>query len=342
MFTVHGGFVPKSAQLEQIRKENAAFVADNGPGKASQKEFLDNLLAGINGVREWSPKEKLSEALALGEKVSKFTMKDNRLEGTDANYKALQAMLTPEELKQLQESGMPTDPAKAQEWLATDTGSLSLGNLLKTSGRAFSYADGTLLAAGQEVTERAGNALSNRALQQQSDIVTGDPSKRPRRGDESAEDYQKRVTEDLRNRLKDPTTTRTLLDAALKGGKDSDNWKNFDKIFNSTLATPEVKEKLGEQIGRQREWLEREDERYSEGLARIKETGGKFVDTDNTSLTADEIKARQKKLAQRRKGLDDISDKYLGGADRAINQKGPVTINAASVIINSKTPSKGS
>lgn len=313
------GFTRKSQMQEQGEEDYNSYVKANYSGSQAPQEFMDELLRGLTGNREWTNVEKLNEVLSRDpSKVSRFSTNKDRIAGTDKNLEVLNS-LSPDELRTLTSMGMPSDPAAIKKWMETGAGSQAIGQVLSASGRAGAFNQGEFVFTSAEEGHAASERLSKKALEKSAPI-SGAPAPK---GDETAAMYEANLKKYISGRF-GKGAEEDLINNALAGGSD------LDKAFKSDLLSQEQKDMIGKKIVAQGDELNSQIAKYDK---MAQEGGGQ---ENGKAISKEEAEGRMKELSSKRAQLEQLGDKYLSNAGQSINSKGTVNISAPQVIIQTK------
>lgn len=300
-YAEHKGFVPLYAQREFAEREYTNLTRENYQGKVSADDFLEDLMRGIYGDRQWNAQEKMNEIIRSGGATTSFELDKDRFKGTEANLKAIRKDLTAEEAAALEALGMPADDAAAMKWMETAEGSMAIQETLRGGGRAFTMMEGRAYTSTTEESHKAADRLSDAA--------------RLRISDET--ETAKRASD--------------LIEAASFAGAKSSQVQDFNRIYGQYAEDPEAKKRFDENIQKQYDQVQASIEWTERGMR-----GDFEYSRDGKEWKKEDFQKNREELVRRAESLEAMGDRRLSSATSATNHKGTMNINVSgNVNINS-------
>lgn len=315
------GFTSKSQMAQQSEEDYNAYARKNYLGEQKPQDFVDELLKGVTGNRDWTNVEKLNEVMRNApSRVKRLSTDQDRISGSDENLKVLQG-LNPEELRALSAKGMPplTDSEAVKKWMASGAGSQAIGEVISSGSRTGAFSQGAFVFSEEGEGHAAADRLSKQAMKKGSPFGQEAPTPA---ADETAGGYQARLKQYIASKLRSGGEDE-LISNTLEGGKD------LDEVLKSDMLSQEQKDALFGKVAKKREELTSQIDKYT----KMAETGGV---EDGKSVTKEAASDKVKELTQKRMRLEEMGNKYISTAGQSVNAKDMVTINAPTVVINTK------
>lgn len=279
-------------------------------------------------------------------KVTKLSLKDDRIEATSDNISKLKESLTKEERSMLEQKGWDFDNEEnIKKQLSNPEGQRDVSNILNSGKRALSMFEGEMIYTDESSAAAAEERLNEQALMKQSKKVTG--SSIERKAGESDEDYRLRTADEMKKSITgDAGRAKELVRLAAYDfgakGTGGQAYKDLEAIMEDpALASDDVKTTIASQIKTQKKNVEKleadYDARHKRFLNKEGPGKGRYVE-DGKEWTHEDFMRKKQDLGRISQGLDALSERHLASAERSTAHKGPVTMHVAGpVSINSNS-----
>ena len=289
----HRGFVSEYSRRATAAESYQSMVRAHMQSQLPNADILKKMIEGLTGRREFTEGELMKQAITEGGPgISSFSMSGDRIEGTAENLRTLQSMFSPEELEQLGVTDVASlrDPERQEKVYAA----------IQSSQRGIMQVSGKMYVAEVSAMKKANSTLTGAAVSKDVAFLTGAAA--IRKPGQSDEEFIFAATEQARNALNDPETTKNaILHATGSGNREAIN--NFKTIFDSGLLSEENKKALKAETDRQLDSVQNDENRIAKELK-----DGKLSETEKAAK-----QATAKDLDRRRFGLEELRMHYISG-----------------------------